>query len=152
MAFDTIEMFVVSVSLFIGLVGGVPQILKWIKPKPNLTITKATISRLPEENYKYRFHLEVENKKASFRRNGDASNITFDFYVVDKDSVQRGGTFDQVITQYLLAGFKVTKETDVYLSLPPDGNPYTVVFRLVCREGQSAILKVAFEAPPIVYN
>ncbi len=152
MALESIELFVVAVSLLFGLLGGVPQIVRWIKPKPTLAIGDAKISRLPDENYKYRFHLEVENKKLSFRRNGDASNITFDFYVIDKDGLQRGGTFDQIITQYLLAGITVAKETDVYLSLPPDGNPYTVVFRVVCREGQEAMKKVAFEAPPLVYG
>ncbi len=152
MAIESIEVLVVSISLIFGLAGGIPQIFRWIKPKPTLAIVDAKISRLPDENYKYRFHLEVENKKLSTRRNGAASNITFDFYVIDKDGLQKGGTFDQVITQYLLAGIKVAKETDVYLSLPPDGNPYTVVFRAVCREGQTTIKRVAFEAPPLVYG
>ncbi len=137
MSYDSIDTTVFVVLGVLGLLGGIPQILRWAKPKPHLRITEAKIVRLPNENYKFRFHLEIENERVGWKRNGDASDVGYEFYVVDKESVQRGSASAQAVTQLLLAGFKTRKETEVFLSLPPDGNPYTVVFRVTCREGDT---------------
>ena len=153
MAYDSVALAIVAMLLgFLGLLGGIPQMLRWIKPRPHLKITNATVLKIPNENYKFQLHFEVENERKSWKRSGAASNVTSDYYVVDKDSVQRGGTYDQAVSQYLLAGLKMLKDTDMYLALTPEGNPYRIVFRVMCKEGYSATKIVAFEAQPILYS
>ncbi len=152
MAYDSVGLAIVFVLGLLGVLGGVPQILRLTRPKPHLKITDATISKLADENYKFQLHFEVENERKLWNRSGDATNVTSDYYVVDKDSVQRGGTYDQAVSQYLLAGLKTVKDTEMYLALVPEGNPYRIIFRVACKEGYSATKKVAFEANPILYK
>jgi hypothetical protein len=136
----------------LGAFGGVPQILRWLKPKPRLKITAADISRLQAENYKYQVHLEVENQTRLWRRNGDATNVTADYYVVDKDGVQCVAALGLMLSQYLCADAKIRKELEAYHSLTPDGNPFSVIFKVSCTEGASARKVLAYEASPIVYT
>lgn len=152
MAFDSIEIGALTILGFLGLVGGIPQLLKWITPKPHLKINDATINRIPNENHKFHLQLEVENERKSWKRNCDASDLVYEFYIMDKESIQRGSASGQTVAQHLLAGFKIKKEAEVFLSLPPEGNPYTVLFRIVCREGNVVTKIMALEAPPIEYS
>jgi hypothetical protein len=115
MAYDSIELIVIAVIALLGAAGGIPQIFRWIKPKPHLKITEGTISRLPNDNYKYQIKLEVENQSKLLQRNGDASNVTADFFVVDKNGVQSGATTNLLISSYLCAGTKIPKEFEAYL-------------------------------------
>jgi hypothetical protein len=151
MPYENVVLSLIALLGVLGAVGGIPQMLRWVKIKPHLRIKNATISKLPNENYKFQLQFEVENERKTLTRNGDASNVTFDYYVVDKDSFQRGATFDQAISPYLLAGLKTVKETEAYLALTPEGNPYSIIFRVTCKEGNSTVEKIAFKTPPIEY-
>jgi len=135
----------------LGFIGGIPQMLFWLKPKPHLKIIKASVDRLTGDNYKYRIHLEIENQEKFLRRNGDASNVTAEYYMINKDGVQCGGATDQMVCSFLVAGAKILKDHEDFYSLIPDGNPYTIVFRIRCQEKMSAKKKLAYNASPLVY-
>lgn len=152
MLYGSVVLIIVAVLGILGLLGGIPQLLRWIKPKPHLKISNVAVLKLPTENYKFKLHFEVENELKSWKRCGDASNVTSDYHVVDKESVQRGGAYDQAVSQYLLAGLKISKDTEMYLALMTEGNPYRIIFRVNCKEGYSATKIVPFVADPILYS
>ena len=149
---NELVLIVIGILGVLGVFGGIPQILKWLKPKPRLRITAADISRLQAENYKYEVHLEVENETRFWRRNGDATNVTADYYVVDKDGVQCVAALGLMLSQYLCADAKIQRTLEAYHSLTPDGNPFSVIFKVSCTEGASARKVLAYEASPIVYT
>jgi hypothetical protein len=136
----------------LGVLGGIPQLLRLIKPKPYLKITEAQITRLPEDNYKYQVHLTVQNETKFWRRNGDATNVTADYYVIDKNGVQCVAALGLTLSQYLCASAKIQRTLEAYHSLTPDGNPFSVVFRVSCSESAAAKKILAYDASPIVYS
>ncbi len=152
MAYDSIELIVIAALAIVGVVGGIPQLLVWIKLRPHLRITQGAISKLPNENYKYQLHLGIENQSKLLQRNGDASNVVADFFVVDKNGVQSGATTNLMISTYLCSGTKIPKDLEAYLSLIPDGNPYSIIFRATSAEGNAAKKKIAFDAAPVLYS
>ena len=152
MAYEEIELLLVSVLGLLGVVGGIPQIFRWIKPKPHLKIIKATISKLPHDNYTYQIHLEIENETKLWRRNGDASNITAEYFMIDKNGVLCASASNQSVSPYLLAGTKVLKDIAAHHSLMPEGNPYSVIFRVTCNEGRTAKQKITYEATSIIFT
>jgi len=152
MPYDSIVLIVITVLAILGVLGGIPQMLKWMKPAPHLRINQATISKLPGDHYKYQIHLEIENESKSLQRNGDASSVTADYFVIDKKGVQCGATSNQMISSYLCAGTKILKDMEAYLSLIPEGNPYTIIFRTVSAEGNTAKKRIVYEANPIDYT
>jgi hypothetical protein len=136
----------------LGALGGIPQLLQQIKPKPRLKITEAQITKLPEDNYKYQVHLMVQNETKFWRRNADATNVTADYYVIDKNDVQCAAAKGQMLAEYLCAGIKIQKDTEAYHSLTPEGNPYSVIFMVTCAEGGTAKKRIPYEAAPIIYS
>ncbi len=146
-----IELAFALLAVF-GVLGGVPQLLKLLKPKPRLKITQATISKLPEENYKYNVQLGVQNQTRWWRRNGDATNVTADYYVVDKDGVQCVAALSLALSQYLITNATIRRELEAFHSLTPDGNPFQVIFKVACAEGIGAKKVLAYDASPIVYS
>jgi hypothetical protein len=151
MTYDIVLLVLVAVLGIIGLLGGVPQLLSWIKPKPHLAIVKATVQRLTGDNYRYQVHLEVENQLKFLRRNGDASNVTAEYYMINKDGFQCGGASDQMVCSFLVAGAKILKDSEAFYSLVPEGNPYSIVFRVICHEKVAAKKKIAYDAAPLIY-
>lgn len=99
MAYDIFELAIFAMLGVAGLFGGIPQLIRWTKPRPNLTITKVAIERLPGDNYKYQLHMEIENRSKFWRRNSDATNVNADYYMINKDwspmwsSIQPDGGF-----------------------------------------------------------
>ncbi len=152
MADGSIELIFIAVLAILGAAGGVPQMIRWIKPKPHLKITKGTISKLPDDNYKYQIHLEIENQSKLLQRSGDASNVTADFFVIDKNGFQSGATTNLMISSYLCPGTKIPKDLEAYLSLIPDGNPYSIIFRASSAEGSVDKKRISLEAAPILYT
>jgi hypothetical protein len=131
--------------------GGMPQIFKWIKPKAHLKIIKAAISKFPEDNFRYQIHLEIENEAKLLERNSDASNVTAEYFILDKNGVQWASASNQSVSLYFLAGTKILKDIEVRHSLMPEGNPYSVVFRVACNEGSPRKKKIAFEATSMIF-
>ena len=146
MALDTIELVFLALLTLLGLVGAVPHLLHWIKPKPHLQIVKSEISRLPEGNFKYHIHLEIENQTKWWRKNGDASNVVGEYFVIDKNGVQNSAVLNQAISSYLVAGARIVKDIEGYHSFLPDGNPFLLVFRVTCSERQTAKHEITYEA------
>ena len=151
MAYDIVQLTIFTVLGFAGLLGGIPQMLQWAKPHPCLAIMKAGVQRLPNDNYKYQIHLEVENQSKFWRRKGDATNVTADYYMISKDGVQCGAASDQVVASFLVPGARIVKEAEAFHSLVPNGNPYSIVFRVKCQESVTAKKKIVYEAAPVAY-
>jgi hypothetical protein len=133
----------VAVLGVLGSIGGVPQLLNLIKPKPHLVINQASITKLPNDNYKYQIRLEVQNVTKLFSRTTDASNVVAEYYMMDKNGVQWGTLTNQTVTPYLVAGTKAVKNIEAYHSFMPEGNPYQIVFRVTCNEKAVAKQKSA---------
>ena len=151
MAYDIFELAIFAMLGVAGLFGGIPQLIRWTKPRPNLTITKVAIERLPGDNYKYQIHMEIENRSKFWRRNSDATNVNADYYMINKDGVQCGAASNQTVASFLVAGAKILKDVESFHSLVPEGNPYSIVFRVTCQELVAAKKKIMYQASPMVY-
>ncbi len=151
MGYETVELARVAALALFGGLGGIPQLLKLAKVRPHLKVTEASVVKAVEDNYKYKIHLAVNNETKFLHRNGDATGLTAEYYVVDKDGVQCGSLESQPVTQVLVSGAKIFKDAEGYHTLLPEGNPHTIVFRVTCREGETARRKIQYEATPIVY-
>jgi hypothetical protein len=136
----------VSLSI-LSMAGGIPHLLQWVRHKPHLKITKATIAKQINDDFRYHVHLEVENQRTWWRRSGDASNVLGEYYIADKHGVQGGSSSDQLMSTYLLAGTKTAKDIEGYHTLSPEGNPYSIVFRIACNETAVVKQKIVYEAP-----
>lgn len=55
--------------------------------------------------------------------------------MMDKDYEQYGSIQNQMLSPYLLAGAKVTKEISTAQKFEPEGNPHTIVVVVRCRQG-----------------
>jgi len=149
---NELELVIIGMMGILGALGGIPQILKLLKPKPRLKITQATISKLPAENYKYQVQLAVHNETRRWRRNDDATNVTANYYVIDKDGVQCVAALGLVLSQYLIIDATIRRELEAFHSLTPDGNPFQVIFKVSCAEGVGAKMVLAYDSSPIVYS
>jgi hypothetical protein len=138
----------VAVLAVLGSLGGIPQLLKLIKPKPHLVINQVSITKLPNDNYKYQIRLEIQNVTKLFSRTTDASNVVAEYYMMDKNGVQWGNLTNQTVTPYLVAGTKIVKDIEVFHSLNPEGNPYQIVFRILCNEKVTTKQKISYNAVP----
>ena len=151
MAYEDIALLFVLLLGLLGFVGGIPQIFRWIKPKAHLKIIKAAISKFPDDNFRYQMHLEIANETKLLERNSDASDVTAEYFIIDKDGVQWAYASDQSVSPYLLAGTKILKDIEVRHGLMPEGNPYSVIFRITCNEGNPVKQKIAYDATSMVF-
>jgi hypothetical protein len=145
--FDTVELTLFVSLAVLSAVGSIPHLLQWLKLKPHLKIVKAIIEKQPDDNNRYSIHLEVENQSKWWRKNGDATNIMGEYYVVDKNGFQNGYVDNQLLSQHLLAGTKTVKDLEGYHLLSPEGNPYSIVFRIKHNEAVMAALKITYNVP-----
>jgi hypothetical protein len=151
MAYEDIGLLLFIALGLLGVVGGMPQIFRWIKPKAHLKIIKAEFSKFPDDNFRYQIHLEIENETKLLERNSDASNVTAEYFIIDKNGVQWASASNHSISLYFLAGTKILKDIEVRHSLMPDGNPYTVILRVTCNEGRPTKKKIAYEATSMIF-
>jgi hypothetical protein len=145
---DTIEVVLLTVLAILSALGGVPHLLQWIKNKPCLKIIQASIDKPSRDDFRYLVHLEVENRRRWWRKSGDASNVVAEYYLIDKGALQRGYVSGQLVSPFLLSGARAAKDVEGYHVLQPEGNPYTVVFRVFCNESAWDKMIIAYEVPP----
>jgi hypothetical protein len=146
MAYDSIEFTIAVIATFlslIGIVGGIPQILQWIEPKPHLKINKAVVAKAP--NGTYEFQLEVENTTRKWRRDSDATQIIAELYVMDKDCIQWGIHHNEMLSPFLIAGAKIAKNIRTG-SFKQEGNPHTIIVRVFSKEGATAKHQLSYVA------
>ncbi len=152
MSYDYIQPILFATLGIVGLLGGIPQIIHLAKQKPHLKINTVTIQRAPNDNYKHRIHLEVENQSKSLTRNGDALNVTIDYFIINKDSIQCGITQNQILSTYLISGAKILADIEAYHSLVPEGNPYSIIFMVKSRDAAIIKKKISYNAAQIEYT
>ncbi len=102
------------------------------------------ISKLPNDNYKYQIHLELENEAKILKRNGDASNVAAEYFIVNKNGVQWASVSAQLVSPYLLSGTKILKNIEAFHSLVPEENPYSIIFRITCNEDVTIKKKILY--------
>lgn len=141
---EDIYLIVSAIALALGAVGGIPEIMRWTKPKPRLRITKARIETM--KDHRIKIHLEVKNEQKWWRRNSDASDVAAEWYMMDKNHEQWGGVFNQTVSPYLMAGTKVSREFSSVHAFKPEGNPHTVVILVRCAEGVLRREKITYVA------
>ncbi len=151
MSYDIIESAVFLALGILGLAGGLPQIIRWAKPNPHLQINKVTVERAPNDNYKHKIHLELENQTKGLARNGDATNITLDYFIINKTGTQTAITQNQTLSAYLVAGAKILTDIEAYHSLVPEGNPYSIIFMIKSRETATVKKRITYNADKIEY-
>ena len=129
---DILRIITALLSIF-GAIGGIPQIIRWLRAKPHLKVN-ARFEKLLEENY-YKLHIEVLNEKKLWKRNKDATDVMAQWYIMDKNSEHWGATYNQVISPYLGVGEKVRKGFKLFHRFDPRGNPHEIVILITCDEG-----------------
>lgn len=123
----------------LGAIGGIPQLIRWLRPKPHLKIN-ARIEDLPEENY-HKLIIEIMNEKKWWKRNKDATHVIAQWYIMDRNKEHWGATYNQVISPYLGVGEKVQKEFKIIHRFNQEGNPHTLVVLVKC-EPDTQVKKV----------
>ncbi len=151
MAYETVELSIVVALAVFGTIGGIPELLRLAKSRPHLKVAEASVVKATDDNYKYKIHLAIANEARFWRRNGDATHVVAEYYVVNKDGVQCGSVESQPVSQVLVAGATILKDTEGFHTLLPEGNPHSIVFRLSSGEGGFARKKIVYEASPITY-
>lgn len=139
---ESAYLIVSTIALVVGAIGGIPQIIRFVKPKPQLRISDTIIEGLPEKRIRIVFNLE--NKEKRWRKNADATNVIAEYFVMDKNHEQWGGVHNVVLSPYLPAGVKLPKQLAHSHSFEPTGNPYTVVLLIRCDEGVARKEKLAY--------
>lgn len=74
MKVEDISLLATALALILGTIGGVPQIKRWITPRPHLKIVKAEVGKEPSKN-RHTLHVEVLNEKKWWRRDSDALDV-----------------------------------------------------------------------------
>ena len=136
-----IYLIATALALVLGAIGGVPQILKWFKPKPHLRIIEAEVQQTQEKN-KYILHLKILNEARWLRRTSDATDVKIDTYIMDKNYEQWSASYGD-LTPYLLAHAKVSKEIPPHQNFKP-GEPYTFIIVVYCAQGVGARKKITY--------
>jgi hypothetical protein len=143
---ETVEVVLFSILALLGVAGAVPHFLHWIRSKPYLKIVKASIDKQSAGDFRYLVHLEVENQRRWWRKNGDASNVLAEYYIIDKDALQTGYVSGQLVSPLLLSGTRATKDIESNHLLSTEGNPFLIVFRVSCNESVRAKKLVTYLA------
>jgi len=133
---EDIYLILSAFAVTIGAIGGIPQIMRWFKPKPNLKISKVFIEKKPDE--KINIHLEVKNERKWWRRNQDAKYVEAKWFMMDKDRDQWGGVHSITLTPYLMTDTKISKTLNSAHHFRPEGSPHTIVVLVSCQEGVSS--------------
>jgi hypothetical protein len=144
---DTFELAVIALLAILSAVGGIPHLIQWVKQRPHLKIINPSIAKQTSDNFRYSLHLEVENERKWWRKSGDASNIVGEYYLIDKNGFLWGAVSNQLMSSYLPAGTRITKDIEGYHTLSPEGNPHSIIFRVTCNESVIAKQRISYEEP-----
>jgi hypothetical protein len=142
MEFTDFYSIISFLALILGAIGGIPQIMRWSKPKPKLRITRFVIKERTERGFG--MSIRVENVENWYRRNADATYVKAEYYIMDKSREQWGCAHNIVLTPYLVIGERISKELHDANILKVEGSPYTIVLRVTCEEGDTTKIHVIF--------
>ena len=134
MRFQNTQLIITTLLAILGAIGGIPQIIHWIKPKPHLKITIARIEKIPNED-KIKLHLEIENEAKWWRRNSDAAYVVAEWYVMDKNHEQWGSASNVVLSPFLSPGTKLSRDFQILHQFRQEGNPHSIIVRISCEKG-----------------
>jgi hypothetical protein len=142
---------IATVLSLIGVVGGIPQIIEWLRAKPHLRVNKVDFikrkEKISDTNYAYDIFLEVENHSKWWKKAVDATFVYGECYSMGKDMVQFGTLQNQMVAPFLSAGAKVRKNLNMnQYYFDSKGSPYTVIIRLWCREGATTKYTTKFDS------
>lgn len=135
-------------GIVLGIIGAVPQILQWSKPKPHLVLLFADFQRLLKENLepedRYRLILVIRNDERFGRRNGDATNVRVECHVIDMNRDQLGGIQTKHLSKKLPTGENINTDFVFRPECKEECNPNTLVFEISCDEGQTIKKEILF--------
>lgn len=137
---QTVGVIVASILGIIGVIGGIPQILQWSKPKPHLKIVELKLSRMV--NLNYRVHSIIENTKVFWSRNADARDVKAEFIELDKNRVQLRVANTSI--ENILSGAKAEINADVGIIYRPELNPHALILRVTPSEGEKISKQIIF--------
>jgi hypothetical protein len=139
-------LFAIIFGLF-GLVGGIPQLMKWTNPKPHLKINNLKILSIDNKGSKYYLKYEIENQSRFYTRDADATNVRAEITQINKNHVQTEEYQQKLsLISTLNAGVKFSKPTDFFhYSNKPQDYPDTITFKVFCDEGGIEKKKIKFE-------
>ena len=91
MAYANAELIIAVIATLlslIGVVGGIPQIIEWLRAKPHLIVNKVDFikrkEKISDTNYAYDIFLEVENNSKWWRKAVDAPSFMVNATVWEK--------------------------------------------------------------------
>lgn len=136
-------------GIVLGIIGAVPQIIQWNKPKPHLVLMFVDLKLRMEEGLKpdgiYRLKLVLGNDNRFLRRTVDATGVKVEYHVIDMNHEQCGelGTFH--LSTKLPIGESVNKDFDFRPECKKGFNPHTLILNIFCDEGQTIKYEIPFD-------
>jgi hypothetical protein len=136
---------------FLGFLGGVPELKRWLVPRPHLRITILKKS-VNYEGKSLHFAYEVENKRNPFTRNADATDLVMEISEIDSNHIQWDKEPTKLpLSKCLLVGAKYHDDRgnirfNYYRTPTIESNyPFTIFLKVSCTEGSIDTKKIIIE-------
>jgi len=149
---DIAEIFKIVGILFgivLGIIGAVPQIIQWSKPKPHLVLMFVDLKLRIEKGLKpdgiYHLILLLCNDNRFLHRSIDATGVKVEYHVIDMNHEQCGGFGTFSLAKKLPIGESVKREFDFRPECKKMFNPHTLILNISCEEGQKIKSKIPFD-------
>ncbi len=99
-----------AIALALAATGGVPEIRRFMIPRPRLKVTIGEVTRTPQVTGSYNVRVTVLNERKRLRRTTDAENIVASLHVMDRSHQNWGAAHNINISPYLMAGLSITRD------------------------------------------
>ena len=131
-------------GIVLGIIGAVPQIRKWFKPKPHLVLQLVNLKLLSPHRM-YRLNLVLSNDARFLRRTVDATKVDLEYHVIDANYEQRVGFGTFHLSRKLPIGESVNIAIDFHPSCKEEYNHHPLILTISCEEGQKIKHEISFD-------
>jgi hypothetical protein len=151
---EVLKIVGITSGIVLGIIGAIPQIIQWSKPKPHLVLKYIGFRSLMEENLmkenlkpddRYRLHLILGNHERFWRRNNDATNVKVECHVIDMNRDQCGGINTISLSKNLPVGENVNKDFIIRPECRKGLNPHTLIVEISCDKGLTIKKEIFFD-------
>ena len=105
----TISPVVSAIALVLAATGGVPEIRRFMSPRPRLKVTIGGVTRTSQP-MGYAVRVTVLNEKKRFRRTTDAENVVASVHIMGSTHQDWGAAYNIIMSPYLMSGLSITKD------------------------------------------
>ena len=122
-----------AIALALAATGGVPEIRRFMFPRPRLKVMIGNVTRTSQTTGGYNLQVTVLNQRKRLRRTTDAENIIASLLVMDRSHQNWGAAYNISISPYLMAGLSITKDLQ-HIHNFVTGEEYTIVLLVGCNQ------------------